>query len=1104
MKIGHGVKSRFKKYIPEALLSPDGKKGSVKFCFIENDENELLRARNEFHDVFDANEIVRIGNINANKIITEIKEKITLKKKLSETEEDINFWRDEKLHFADYITNTGLAANRQLGRVALADGFDKIYQKINEFQQSLSNPSNPDRNGDGVRQLTVYIISGTCGGTGSSMFFDVSAMIDLSLGSDALPKKVAFLLNTNNFLKQKIESGQYTTESQEYKNLQINSWAFIHECEFFLKKHFSDQSLMGKYTARKSRHTTRVKENRPYVPFSNAYLFDIFCSNGGTIPLSTFYQTVSEMVFYSISSASMERMESEFYTNKFIDNEAKAEHVDYNTIAYKTIKFPQEEFADYFETRFLYEIFKYGFLNKEINSNKVQEKAKQFVDGAFLDETTGVFVEPIGKLRESYASDLDALNSYTSLEQYRQTGNKLINIQEFSNLFSAHQEFIGSVKGKIENFTSKIGSFGFDKPYYTRGNVADKLRKSLWDQSHEVIMDFGYYGLLGLNEGNMVVKGFLTEVYEILKQLFVDITVFKNGFDEPQLLNNIETARTAVLHKLDKGWGKKSMSDIQNELNIYHETVRHYFEQVEEYFFSKIKQEILYQFALGDNKENLKDSFFGQTLKTTELRSYRQSVSVGFGTSRELSDDTSSLIWAFSKDNEKDRRVKTIRNKYMLFIPEEWEKTRNDLFTVYLPNDLSSYLSSDSSERWNKHTVLSDTFEKHVTTGAAGLKMIFGDDVPQMNYLLSRLGEVRENINEDIRKIQEKIRRKFVELYTGNSDSEVFKFINRNIQEAYLACDDTTQEKIKQSVGSLVYPLRDVTRTRTLIPMINIHSTLSTFAVEKFGFTENRVISYSNMPVNQMVLIGIATDFEYEKITDNKTHKIVFESRDPLKYRPFLHNEWNSYITGPYEAFKDTSVETDTGVRYVLSEAFLLSLFVELLSTHVQKAGDLIYLTDNNALTMLNGKRSAPITINNKSGGFSFYVNGETREEKGKIKFFVKSGSKNREVNLGKLYDTLGFTEAFKLIGSEPDFESTFKDFHYVIEENKDALGKVLTAKIRKEIKVGIVEIQNKLNSQLKNSRRKRDIKDSDVDFIENFSAKMIMLVKDLLNVDLG
>jgi hypothetical protein len=92
------------------------------------------------------------------------------------------------------------------------------------------------------------------------MFFDVSAMIDQLMGADELPKKIAFLLNTKYFLEQKIESGKYTTESLEYKNLQINSWAFINECEFFMKKSFSDQSLMGKYTARKSRHANRYKK----------------------------------------------------------------------------------------------------------------------------------------------------------------------------------------------------------------------------------------------------------------------------------------------------------------------------------------------------------------------------------------------------------------------------------------------------------------------------------------------------------------------------------------------------------------------------------------------------------------------------------------------------------------------------------------------------------------------------------------------------------------------------------------------------------------------------------------------------------------------------
>ena len=87
MKIGHAVKSKFNRYMPEALLSNGGKSGNVKFCFIENDMNEMIRAKNDYGDVYDeGNEIIRVGNINANIIVNEIKGKVAKNKKLTEIE----------------------------------------------------------------------------------------------------------------------------------------------------------------------------------------------------------------------------------------------------------------------------------------------------------------------------------------------------------------------------------------------------------------------------------------------------------------------------------------------------------------------------------------------------------------------------------------------------------------------------------------------------------------------------------------------------------------------------------------------------------------------------------------------------------------------------------------------------------------------------------------------------------------------------------------------------------------------------------------------------------------------------------------------------------
>ncbi len=86
------------------------------------------------------------------------------------------------------------------------------------------------------------------------------------------------------------------------------------------------------------------------------------------------------------------------------------------------------------------------------------------------------------------------------------------------------------------------------------------------------------------------------------------------------------------------------------------------------------------------------------------------------------------------------------------------------------------------------------------------LKSIFGDDINNLDYLLPRLGEEREKINEDIQRIKKRIKEKFEELYTNNSDSEIYKFLNRTIQEAYTNCEESTKEIIQSHVNNLIFP----------------------------------------------------------------------------------------------------------------------------------------------------------------------------------------------------------------------------------------------------------------------------------------------------------
>ena len=141
--------------------------------------------------------------------------------------------------------------------------------------------------------------------------------------------------------------------------------------------------------------------------------------------------------------------------------------------------------------------------------------------------------------------------------------------------------------------------------------------------------------------------------------------------------------------------------------------------------------------------------------------------------------------------------------------------------------------------------------------------------------------------------------------------------------------------------------------------------------------------------------------------------------------------------------------------------------------------------------------------MDNRSKKFSFFTDSGTLSEKDKMKFYVKSETRNPQINLEKLYDSLEFSKAFATIRKETRFQNCFKDFLYIIETHKDAIAGLLSDSVKKEFFQEIVETHKKLERQLALKKRSKTINPDDIEFIERFSSKMTSLGCDLLNVSI-
>lgn len=151
---------------------------------------------------------------------------------------DLRKWWDERYRPSYAVIEDGAERNRQLGRLALYRNKDAVRAAIGRaITDSLSLHSDLVNRGlvraigdEEGKKVNIYIFSGTCGGTGSGMLFDVAYMAY----SQILPPSVAdlrlVLFMPGPFVQvaRRSRTGEWKTRA-----LLANAYAFFKELQHF-------------------------------------------------------------------------------------------------------------------------------------------------------------------------------------------------------------------------------------------------------------------------------------------------------------------------------------------------------------------------------------------------------------------------------------------------------------------------------------------------------------------------------------------------------------------------------------------------------------------------------------------------------------------------------------------------------------------------------------------------------------------------------------------------------------------------------------------------------------------------------------------------------
>jgi hypothetical protein len=355
--VGH-IKAKF---LSEFGLNRRELAEKCRFLFIDSDSKDLEEVKRTHESLcgpswIDNGEIISIGGINPFREYNTI----TSRPQRSPAEERLLEWADGRgaLSLQNAPLQRGAGANRQQGRIALWAEWIAIENAVTLSIQSLSQVAN--QGGDGNDPLTVYLVSGTCGGTGSSMFLDVANLVHrayraafAAVGGE--PDLVGVLFMPHEYLQ--IYKRKNSSE-ETLRRYASNAEAFFEEMEALLEDRWNGGG--GKAFDGLAVRPLIIGDAGVFSVFSWAFCMDTVTNLGGTMTQEQMYSSAARALYHwsagriggSVSSQTVNTLKANYAHDRSAGGLVPA----FAALGYRELRYPEEYMERYFEKRFLVEV----------------------------------------------------------------------------------------------------------------------------------------------------------------------------------------------------------------------------------------------------------------------------------------------------------------------------------------------------------------------------------------------------------------------------------------------------------------------------------------------------------------------------------------------------------------------------------------------------------------------------------------------------------------------------------------------------------------------------------------------------------------------------
>lgn len=428
--IGARLKGKLKEYykqvgrdIPENPLN--------LFRFVVCDTVEYTKLEQEVRDQFTKNDYNFLGGFSP---ITELK---------YSSSDDIKSWWDFDYKPDDRNIENGANRIRQLGRLCLYVKRDSVYRNIlTAIKEVISLNSKLVASGnarvEGSMQFRLFIISGTCGGTGAGTFIDMSHLMLKAAAECGYPRAA---INAMLLMPQLHIQKVAIKQPEIVAALKANAYALFKEIQslqFNNRERVGTEALFGSVAFDAVENET-IRAQKPYTDsrvWSRIFLIDNIVGNSKMInDIPDACELASEALFHYLVLPTGFRDETDVTNSTSLEQVTKYglptsfSSIGFSQIIYPAAKLAKASLAKY-ATDLLQTILKDGGDTKFIEKRANLLKTNQTVGVDFWDR----------------AWDIDsAVTELSDMEEVRTSFGKIEKVQ------SAVAEVQGLIKRVLEN-----------------------------------------------------------------------------------------------------------------------------------------------------------------------------------------------------------------------------------------------------------------------------------------------------------------------------------------------------------------------------------------------------------------------------------------------------------------------------------------------------------------------------------------------------------------------------------------------------------------------------------------------------------------------------